>query len=83
MGKNEAVKVTIKDVLYVPDLTKNLLSVKRLTETDHTVQFKGKRCKISENNIMVATANLSSNMYAMRVHHRKLAAKETEHTSDC
>jgi hypothetical protein len=81
--KNKEIKFKIKDVLYVPDLTESLLSVKKLTEIGLTVQFKGKQCVIVKDNIVVATANLSSNMYAMRIKHRALAAKGSEHTPRC
>jgi len=36
--------IPVSDVLYVPTLETNLLSVKKLTKQGHTVQFKGDIC---------------------------------------
>jgi transposase InsO family protein len=82
-GKDEAVKVCLEDVLYVPDLTENLLSVKRLAKTGHSVGFTGEQCEISKNNIVIAKGKLSPDMYELRVPHRSLAVKQNQHTPNC
>lgn len=65
-------------------MAENLLSVKRLTEEGHIVQFRNKICEIVKGNVVVATAKLSSNMYAMRVDdYKALAVKGGEHTRTC
>jgi transposase InsO family protein len=70
-------------VLYVPDLTENLLSVKRLAKTGHSVGFTGEQCEISKNNIVIAKGKLSPDMYELRVPHRSLAVKQNQHTPNC
>jgi transposase InsO family protein len=82
-GKDEAVKVCLENVLYVPDLTENLLSVKRLAKTGHSVGFTGEQCEISKNNIVIAKGKLSPDMYELRVPHRSLAVKQNQHTPNC
>jgi hypothetical protein len=82
-GKDEAVKVCLENVLYVPDLTENLLSVKRLAKTGHSVEFTGEQCEISKNNIVIAKGKLSPDMYELRVPHRSLAVKQNQHTPNC
>jgi transposase InsO family protein len=82
-GKDEAVKVCLEDVLYVPDLTENLLSVKRLAKTGHSVGFTGEQCEISKNNIVIAKGKLSPDMYELTVPHRSLAVKQNQHTPNC
>jgi hypothetical protein len=82
-GKDEAVKVCLENVLYVPDLTENLLSVKRLAKTGHSVGFTGEQCEISKNNIVIAKGKLSPDMYELTVPHRSLAVKQNQHTPNC
>jgi transposase InsO family protein len=82
-GKNEAVQVCLENVLYVPDLTENLLSVKRLAKTGHSVGFTDEQCEISKNNIVIAAGKLSPDMYELRVPHRSLAVKQNQHTPNC
>ena len=38
---------TIKNVLFVPDLSQNLISVKKITQLGYKVEFLGSTCKIS------------------------------------
>jgi hypothetical protein len=40
------IDVTFKDVLYVPDIAANLLSVAKMTSNDVKVMFKGNECNI-------------------------------------
>jgi hypothetical protein len=39
-------KILIHDVLLVPELAQNLLSVGQLIKHDHAVHFEGETCKI-------------------------------------
>jgi len=39
-------RILIHDVLFVPELAQNLLSVGQLIEHGHAVHFEGKTCKI-------------------------------------
>lgn len=64
-GNYREVNIKLNDVLYVPDLTESLLSVRKLAEKGLIVQFKDKECKIVKNNAVIVTAVLSSNMYAL------------------
>ena len=57
----------MEDVLYVPDIESNLLSVKKLTEKEYCIQFDKEICKIIKNNNVVAVANLVSVFYSISV----------------
>ena len=37
----------IKNVLFVPDLSQNVISVKKITQAEYKVEFIGSTCKIS------------------------------------
>jgi len=65
-GKNH--EYVIDDVSYVPDLSGNLLSVKKLTEKGYEVNFKGSTCRILKGNgQIVAIANMEGNLYRLKV----------------
>lgn len=63
-GRRQTIQV--KNVLYVPELATNLLSVSQIIKNGSSVQFTNNGCKIFNNkNIEVAAANLISNMYRL------------------
>lgn len=51
----------LEDVLYVPDLTRNLLSVKAITEKDGQVTFKNNKVYVSKNNSILFEGEKSKN----------------------
>ena len=59
----KGIKRYISDVLYVPNLTQNLLSVGQLLRKGYSVHFDNDKCEIvdKKNNIIVAKINMSSN----------------------
>ena len=56
-------KFQLKNVLHVPELGRNLLSVRALTATGHSVSFDSSRCFIRKGNRVVATATLIDKQY--------------------
>lgn len=61
-------KVQVKDVLCVPGLTTNLLSVSQLIKSGNNVQFTSDGCEVyNRNNELVATAVLTNGVYKLRV----------------
>lgn len=63
---NKDCAVTIKNVLYVPDLSTNLISVSQLINNGKSVVFKKSNCCIYENNgELLATATLHNNMFKL------------------
>lgn len=67
------------DVLYVSNLTQNLLSVGQLLQKGYSVIFDGGKCKIfdKQNNVTVAIVEMSRNKYFDLLCHlmRKLPSK--------
>ncbi|KAJ8886987.1 hypothetical protein PR048_013201 [Dryococelus australis] len=56
--------VLLKEVLYVTDISTNLLSVTRIVKHGHTVLFNDKGCRIYDTNWdLMATTSLVNNMY--------------------
>lgn len=82
-GNNKETNVELRDVLYVPDLTNNLLSVKKLTEKGLTVQFKDSGCKIIKGDLIVARASLISGMYVFRATSKAFVASGSSHSINC
>lgn len=59
-------KIKVTNVLYVPELATNLLSVSQMIKKGCQVKFDSQGCKIfNQKNIEVATAKLSNNMYRL------------------
>lgn len=60
---NENVKCTIRNVLYVPDLRKNLLSVKRLEMHNIKVIFENACVKLVDKNVGLIGLGKRNNLY--------------------
>lgn len=56
-------KIQVKNVLYVPELTTNLLSVSQMTKSNCDVIFEKDGCKIFQNNKLILKASCMNNMY--------------------
>lgn len=80
---NREINIKLNDVLYRPDLIESLLLVRKLVEKGLTVQFQNKECKVVKDNVVVATAILSLNMYALEAMVNTMAAKQISHTENC
>lgn len=66
--KGQYNKILFQNVLYVPELATNLLSVSQIIKNGGQVKFNSKGCVIlNKNNIVVATASLINNMYRLDV----------------
>lgn len=62
-------RVTIENVLYVPSIGTNLISVKRLTAMGFIVGFRGKLCKIQtgDGKREIAFGDINGDLYGMRI----------------
>lgn len=81
-------KITLKDVLYVPDLEANLVSVKKIAchGQNFVVKFQGHICEMSKNDNVFATARLQlkSNLYAIDTQAEKVYNISSDTcTSEC
>ena len=65
-GKDK-VNATLKVVLYVPKIQKNLLSLPSVTDKDAEVQFKGQHCKIIINGNAYSIGHKHGKLYKMNV----------------
>ena len=70
-GKDK-VNATLKDVLYVPKIQKNLLSLPSLTDKDAEVQFKGKHCKKIINGNAYSIGHKHGKLYKLNVNPEQL-----------
>jgi len=60
--------VLVKDVLCIPQLTINLLSINQLIKNDKVVKFESNGCKIyNKQRQLIRIANLISNVYKLNV----------------
>lgn len=73
--KNSDFEVIVEDVLCVPTLTTNLLSVSQLIKKGNKVYFTNVGCEIyNKQNILVATATLANGVYKLNMPTYRTAA---------
>lgn len=82
IDKNNVRTITLKNVLYVPELYSNLMSVKKITELGFRIEFKKKECNIVKGNDIVVAADCTGNVYKLRTEQVALASVN-EHNNDC
>ncbi|KAK0170573.1 hypothetical protein PV328_008410 [Microctonus aethiopoides] len=63
---NNRFEVKINNILYVPGLTSNLLSVSQLIKSGNEVIFEENSCKIYNKRGLIATAELIDNIYRLK-----------------
>lgn len=63
---NETTLVTMKDVLYIPGVNTNLVSVKKLTENGLSINFDHRKCLILKNTKQIAIGDASGSLYKLR-----------------
>lgn len=68
---NAGVELAMKDVLYIPELRDNLLSVRKLTSAGAEVQFRRNKAFIMVNRELLATAYLRGNLYELEINIKK------------
>src|SRR6218665_2679176 len=73
-GTNHMAKLC--DVLYVPQLCGNLISVKKLVEKGLEVHFKGKVCRIIKNGETIAEVTEHKGLFELNVSQKLLKVSE-------
>jgi hypothetical protein len=72
------IKSVLQDVLYVPDLQGNLLSVSRLTSRGAEVRFVDKSCQVYDRQkSLILEGNLQNDLYVMRMQANRVAKLAT------
>lgn len=66
-GKEQPMDATVNDVLYVPKLCANLLSVSQLVKRGNTIKFDKDGCKLYRSDgELIGTADLVDNIYKLK-----------------
>ena len=73
-------KISLKEVLYLPELEKNLLSVHAMVKHGATVCFKENKCEISRNSKILAVGEIQGKLYTLKIveEHVKIANHQPE-----
>ena len=82
----KVVEISLQDVLHVPTLGCNLLSVKKLTKDGYKVNFEEQQCQILKNGELQATARMFSELYELKTVEKTSAVNEainTGHADNC
>lgn len=80
--KGHIVSVKIENVLYVPSIKGNLISVKRLADKGYTVSFCGRSCEILADGMQIAIGVVEENLCKLREPNNKVCAVENS-TRNC
>ena len=81
-GEDGTVPALLADVLHVPSLASNLLSVRCLTKKGLRVSFDKDKCEIERDGVVIATAPVVNDMYKLHLNANPLvAAAAREETS--
>ena len=60
-------KISLKEVLYLPELEKNLLSVHAMVKHGATVCCKENKCEISRNSKILAVGVIQGKLYTLKI----------------
>eukprot|EP00794_Sanderia_malayensis_P004363 gene4363-4944_t len=60
-------RLLFKEILYVPELDKNLLSVRAIAELDALVEFRANECNITRNGKLLAIGKLVGKLYFLKL----------------
>ena len=74
--------LNIKDLLYVPEIDKNLISVKKLDKEGYKIYFEGGACNILKRDINVTT-ELSSGLYKVNAAERVCVILDNQYGINC
>lgn len=76
-------EVTIEDVLWLPELEANLISISKLAQKGLVVTFASGGANISKNGKIVATAKLINGLYKMQQVDQVMVAHDNTHKENC
>ena len=60
-------KIALKNVLYLPELKRNLLSVQAMSKLGATVVFKEDECRISKDSRLIGIGTMHGKLYMLKV----------------
>ena len=64
-GKDVQRKLKLRDVLYVPDLTTNLISCSQLCRAGYDIKFKGKRGRVMRKDYIEFECPVDDDVYVI------------------
>ena len=82
-GGEKITELKMRDVLYVPSFGSNLLAVKKLAKEGYKLIFEDDDCHIMKNGELLATAQLSPELYEVKTAERVCAVSSTITASHC
>ena len=59
--------ISLRDVLYLPDLEKNLLSVRAMVKLGANVEFVSDECKITRSGKLLAVGEMHGKLYMLKI----------------
>lgn len=81
-SENGCTSVRLKDVLYVPELKGNFISIRKLNNIGIHVNFHDEKADIIRNNKLLATAEIQNDLFKLQ-HDKVYAVKEVVNKKLC
>ena len=75
-------KIALRDVLYLPELDKNLLSVRAMVKLGAVVSFENDLCKITRNSKLLAVGVIRGKLYVLKIMEDQVNIASEELESD-
>lgn len=76
-------EILIEEVLFVPQLDVNLISVSKLLSRGFSVTFEGNRCTISKGQRLIAFAEQRNGLFRLQEMSRALISRDKQHNELC
>ena len=67
LGNGSTQNIALKEVLYLPDLKKYLLSIQAVAKLDASIQFDDTECKIMRNSKLLGTGKIHEKLYMLTI----------------
>ena len=83
MGNGGTQNIAPKEVLYLPDLKKNLLSIPAMAKLGASIQFDGTECKITINSKLLATGKIHEKLFMLTIIPDVAYIKIAKERSEC
>lgn len=81
--KNDQFEIRVRNILCVPNLTTNLLSVSQLIANGNTVSFEKYCCNIrNPQNVLIGIASLQNGVYKLNTMKSEVLVASAVHTTD-
>ena len=82
LDKDSIRSLNVRDLLYVPEIDLNLLSVKKFDKKGYMITFEGGVCSILNGDVYI-TAKISADLYRVNAVEQACVVLDNQHGVNC